>query len=94
MNETTVVNLYAEPYDVYIGRKRKGGTNLGNPFEIGKDGTRTEVIEKYKSYFYERLGQEPAFKREIEALQGKRLGCFCKPSACHGDVIKEYLDSL
>jgi hypothetical protein len=26
------------------------------------------------------------------ALKGKRLGCFCKPLACHGDVIKEYIE--
>lgn len=22
------------------------------------------------------------------------LGCFCKPKACHGDVIKEYIDTV
>jgi hypothetical protein len=31
--------------------------------------------------------------RKIEELKGKVLGCFCKPNACHGDVIKEYLDN-
>ncbi|PIW12451.1 MAG: hypothetical protein COW35_01440, partial [Candidatus Infernicultor aquiphilus] len=31
-------------YDVYIGRPSK----WGNPFTIGKDGTRSEVIEKYR----------------------------------------------
>ena len=29
------------------------------------------------------------YKRQ---LQGKTLGCFCKPDPCHGDIIKEYLD--
>lgn len=40
---TKVVNLYKEPYDVYIGR----GSPWGNPFVIGKDGDRKECIDKY-----------------------------------------------
>ena len=27
-------------------------------------------------------------------MQGKTLGCFCKPNPCHGDIIKEYLDRM
>lgn len=27
-------------------------------------------------------------------MQGKTLGCFCKPHPCHGDIIKEYLDRM
>lgn len=42
--KTTVVNRHKASYDVYVGR----GTKWGNPFEIGKDGTRLEVIEKYR----------------------------------------------
>ena len=34
------------------------------------------------------------FRQRIHALKGKRLGCFCKPYPCHGDIIKEYLDTL
>ena len=41
-----VVNLRNEKYDVYIGR----GSPFGNPFKIGIDGTRLEVIEKYKHH--------------------------------------------
>jgi hypothetical protein len=48
---TYVVNLRKEPYDVYIGRPGKGKNKeegkWGSPFEIGRDGTREEVIAKY-----------------------------------------------
>ena len=37
---------------------------------------------------------DPEFGQRIHALKGKRLGCFCKPYPCHGDIIKEYLDTL
>ena len=50
---TYVVNLRKEPYDVYIGRPGKGKNKegkWGNPFEIGRDGTREEFIAKYTEY--------------------------------------------
>lgn len=72
---------------VYIGR----GSQFGNPFRIGKDGNRAEVIEKYKKYFYNKLNNIQ-FKQAVHRLQGKKLGCFCKPLACHGDIIVEYLE--
>ncbi len=43
---TTVVNLRKELYDVYIGRP----SEFGNPFRIGVDGDRDEVIEKFKEW--------------------------------------------
>ena len=81
-----VVNLKNEDYDVYIGR----GSPFGNKFIIGKDGTRNEVIIKYKDWFYEKL-KDKEFRRLVYNLKGKRLGCFCKPKPCHGDVIVDYL---
>lgn len=86
---TQVVNKKrGEAYDVYIGR----GSPFGNPFVIGRDGDRLDVIRKYRSYFHAKLRTEPEFVHQVEALRGKRLGCFCKPAACHGDVIAEHLD--
>ncbi len=88
---TTVVNVSAyKGVPRYIGR----GSIFGNPFVIGDDGTREEVIEKYRFYFYERLGYDSHFKERVESLCGCVIGCFCKPAACHGDVIKEYLDAI
>ena len=46
-----VVNKYKEDYDVYIGR----GSKWGNPYRIGEDGTREEVIEKYRLYLWKQI---------------------------------------
>lgn len=80
---TKVVNLRAEGYDVYIGR----GSKWGNPFKIGIDGNREEVIEKYREWI---LTQSELIQ-SIHELENKILGCYCKPEACHGDVLLELL---
>ena len=87
MKKTIVVNKNKSEYDVYIGR----GSIFGNPYIIGRDGTREEVIKKYRKWFYNKL-RSPKFQFEINKLSGKRLGCFCKPLDCHGDVIANYLN--
>lgn len=86
--KTEIVNKYHKVrYDVYIGR----GSDFGNPYVIGVDGDRDEVINKYREYFYNRIDKDPSFKLRVEGLRGKTLACFCKPKACHGDVIIDYL---
>ncbi len=74
-----VVHCKKESYDVYIGRPSK----WGNPFSIGKDGDRKEVIKKYKRYLIE----NKKLMNSLYELEGKVLGCWCKPKACHGDVL-------
>jgi hypothetical protein len=76
---TKAVHCNREPYDVYIGRPSK----WGNPFEIGKDGTRKVVIEKYQNWII----NQPDLMKDLPELRGKILGCWCKPQACHGDVL-------
>ena len=68
-------------YDVYVGRPSK----WGNPFVIGRDGEREQVIEKYRQWL---LGQ-PALLAALPELKGKTLACWCAPKACHGDVLAE-----
>lgn len=75
----SVVHCKKEPYDVYVGRPSK----WGNPFTIGKDGTRAEVIEKFEDY----IQNEPVLLSHLHELKGKTLGCWCKPASCHGDVL-------
>lgn len=74
-----VVHCKKEEYDIYIGR----GSIWGNPFKIGEDGSRDEVIEKYMNY----LLTKPELISKIGDLKGKVLGCWCSPLACHGDVL-------
>ena len=85
---TRVVNINKERCDVYVGRP----SPFGNPYVIGKDGTREEVIAAYSVYFHKRLDFDPEWKAKVGALKGRVLGCHCKPSACHGDVIAEWVD--
>lgn len=64
---------------VYIGRPSK----WGNPFVIGVDGSRGEVISKYAQY----LRSSPSLLSDLHELKGRDLVCFCKPKACHGDIL-------
>jgi len=80
---TTVINLRYERCDVRICRP----TKWGNPYRIGPDGNRDTVIAKYREW----LLQQPQLLAELPTLRGKRLGCWCKPLACHGDVLVELL---
>lgn len=64
---------------IYIGRPSK----WGNPFIIGKDGTRERVIEKYEEY----LKNSPKLLTALSELEGHDLVCYCYPQACHGDVL-------
>jgi len=77
-----VVHCKKEKYDVYIGRPSK----WGNPFNIGKDGNREEVIRKYEEY----LLSNKKLMNDIHELRGKILGCWCAPLACHGDILNKY----
>lgn len=81
MRKNYVVNIRSKlPYDVYVGRP----SVYGNPFIIGRDGTRDEVVEKYRSYLLSRPLLVERVKRE---LAGKRLGCYCYPLNCHATVL-------
>jgi len=81
---TRVVHCKKEKYDIYIGRPSK----WGNPFAIGKDGTREETIQKYEKYLLSRADLVNA----LPELKGKTLACWCKPLACHGDVLAKYAE--
>ena len=82
---TQIVNKKHSSYDVDIGRP----SIWGNPYIIGRDGDRATVIAKYKEHF---LGSFHLKQLATEKLKGKVLGCYCKPEACHGDVIVEFLE--
>ena len=92
MEKTTVVNLYKESYDIYIGRAGKGKDGkFGNPHYHEN---REDNVALFKKYFYDRLKSDPEFARKVLQLKGKKLGCFCSPKLCHGNVIADYLNNL
>lgn len=84
--EMKVVHCRKEMYDVYIGR----GSKWGNPFKIGKDGSRTEVIRKYELYLLTNVD----LINSLHELEGKVLGCYCAPKPCHGDILIKAVDQL
>lgn len=95
---TRVVNIKKEihyqskkntPTYQYIGR----GSYWGNPYSMFEgDDDRAEVIRKFKNDFdFDKFPNKK--KQEVYQLAGKRLGCFCKPEPCHGDVLANFLNS-
>jgi hypothetical protein len=85
---TRVVNIYREDYDVYIGRPGKGQSGKwGNPFSKG---TREENVAAFREWIL----TQPHLLLDLHELKGKRLGCFCAPKACHGDVLAELAEAV
>lgn len=87
---TKVVHCKQEPFDVYIGRPSK----WGNPFSHltattaeFKVNSREEAIRKYSQWII----TQPQIN-DIEELRDKTLGCWCKPKACHGDILVALLE--
>lgn len=80
--------------EVYIGRPSK----WGNPFTHLKSTTlakyhvnsRDEAVEAYRKWITEGEGQH--LLNDLHELVGKTLVCWCKPLACHGDVLIELVN--
>jgi hypothetical protein len=103
MGSTKVVNLKDRPlpaFDVYIGDRRAPfmsptgeympRSDWYNPFNKAyrRDAiTREESIAMYREYLLSR----PDLLERLPELEGKTLACWCKPDACHGDVLLELL---
>jgi hypothetical protein len=93
---TLVVDVRSDPYDVYVGRANPrhhlARSTWHNPFRIGADGTREEVLDKYREYL---LGR-PDLLAQLGELRGRVLGCWCAPPGglcaddpviCHGQIL-------
>ena len=102
-----VVNRYRHKptdHDIYIGR----GSPFGNPYShmdgttaIYRVDTREEAIENYRVWFHrERLNNVIVYSRLNKMIAWLMRGgdinlvCTCAPKACHGDIIKQYLESV
>ena len=102
MSETRVVNLHKEEYEVYIGRPGRGvNGDFGNPVVINEMclvcyKTHTEkgdTLACYKVYLEARAAADETFRTRLLSLKGRVLGCFCKPKACHGDIIVTWIEA-
>jgi len=78
---------------VYVGRASPSrgltGSAFANPYRIGQDGDRAEVIELYRDWL---LGR-PELLGRLRELRGRRLACWCRPLPCHADVLAELVDA-
>ena len=92
---TTVVHNQFDDYDRYIGRAvPEAGieaSKWGNPFvmEDDSDAERERVIGEYRAW----VVQQPELMAAIGELRGLRLGCWCAPKPCHGDVLAALADA-
>ena len=92
-----------DPHVVYIGRgwRKWHPSPFGNPFRMGRDGDRREVIEKYRHWLWDAIQRRNRVYQELMRLverykQGEAilLGCWCFPNACHGDFLKRAIEYL
>lgn len=79
---------------VYVGRPSR----FGNPYRVGEDGTREQVIALYREYFAAKSEFDSRFREALEALYAKvrrhgelNLVCWCAPKPCHAEVIAEWI---
>lgn len=90
---------------IYIGRDNPHpkynliGSILANPYHVGKDGTREQVIAKYRVWLWERIQEKGVVYHELlevalRIIAGNNLilTCYCKPLDCHGDVVKRAIE--
>lgn len=90
-----VVHFKKDDYDIYIGRLPNNQYNKWcYPKELREsfpeNTPRKEIIDAYEEYL---LSNENLMK-DLHELKYKVLGCWCKPKACHGDILKKYVDKL
>lgn len=101
---TRAVNLHHEPADVVITRP----SMWGNPYRVihGKTGWRVkpdpepglrfvdeaEAMARCLDLYRDHVLASDELMASLGSLRGKRLGCFCKPAPCHGDVLAELAD--
>ncbi|AKF84463.1 hypothetical protein MFUL124B02_43060 [Myxococcus fulvus 124B02] len=56
-------------------------------------GPDVDAFESFRWYLELRSRHDAAWREDVLALRGKRLGCWCKPGPCHADVLVSWLDS-
>ena len=88
---TKVVHCKKESYDVYIGRPSKWGNRFSHLKSSNAEftvATREEAIQKYSEWIL----TQPQLLEDLRELEGKVLGCWCKPLSCHGDILVSLIE--
>lgn len=80
----SLVNLNrSNIFDIYIGY----GSEWQNDFKITKRISRTKCIIKYQKDLWEKMNKGEIPLTKLANLYNKKLGCFCMPLPCHGDIL-------
>lgn len=89
-------------FNVYIGRARivfidgirypSNNSIWSNPYKITETQSREQVLNLYRAYIETKLKSDPELIKELNKLRGKKLGCWCKPEKCHGDILVELIE--
>lgn len=89
-----MVNGERPEFDVYIGRANgRAGfkkSKWANPFPVKQfGGNHRLAVEAYRDW----IETQHDLLAAIPELVGKRLGCWCAPEPCHGDVLARYANA-
>ena len=78
---------------VFINKERfpKKSSQWTNPFTVKKEG-RDKCLDLYEKWVRDKIKKEGA--EELNKLQNKVLGCWCKPEKCHGDILIKILNEI
>ena len=100
-----VVKIREHVNAIYIGRGSRSyeESPLHNPFKVNdnSDSERDKACDLYEEYFYNKMteGTDRVFIQAVQDINYKhlngedvKLGCFCAPKRCHGDVIKDWIE--
>lgn len=75
----------------YVGRPTKWGNQFSH---LEKDtlakfkvATREEAVERYRELLWQRIKDGEINIRDLAALDGKTLGCWCAPKLCHAEIL-------
>ena len=93
MKKTRIVNIKdTEDYDILITRPSKWGnpfTHLEHSTAPYKVKNRKTAVSKYRTWIL----TQPQLLDDLDELEGKVLGCVCKPASCHGDILIELIEN-
>ena len=67
---------------------------VANPRKTYKNNTKRYTLDESLNLYREYIINNPELMNRLPELDGKVLGCWCKPNRCHGDIIKELLENL
>src|SRR5262245_32451204 len=101
-----VINIKAGIPDftvaVYIGRQTliRPASPLASLLNIKHESERQEALLMYRKWLEEQMQTDTPARKEIERLaiitsrSDLLLLCWCAPKACHGEVVKEFVERI